>query len=444
MSEKKNKKSRGKGFGTVERRGNSYLGRWKVNGKQYNRKLDAKTKDEARKMLDEITAPFRLKNEKERNAALIARQESIDERLAEIEDAKPSLLLDDAFEAYKNSTSRSDTAAEARLRHCENWCKRLVAFLNERYPEIREVRHVTNEHARAFASDGYLDVCPATKNQALVFYRRMWNVFIGDEVRGVTMNPWDGVQKKQVQHISHRAMTLDEIKAVRSQCTGEMKKLFDVGLYTGQRLGDCALLKWDQIDFVKNVISVVPRKTARKTGKMVVIPIHKTLLKTLLETPSQMRFGFVLPDCARMYQADGASLSRRFGRACKKAGIDTLEAGQGGKNRNRVGFHSLRYTFVSTALNQGVSIAVIQAITGHSTVKMALHYFNVSNSALVEAVSMMPSLDDVKKEAPSSRLSEVLRLANELTDEEKAVVLKSIQPRQKVNLEILDVNVKAA
>ncbi len=439
MSERKAKKARGKGFGTVERRGNSYLGRWKVNGKQYNRKLDAKTKDEARKMLDEITAPFRLKDERERNAALISRQESIDGRLAEIEDAKPALLLPDAFEAYKNSTSRSDTAAEARLAHCENWCKRLVAFLNERYPDLKEVRHVTKEHARAFASDGYLDVCPATKNQALVFYRRMWNVFAVDEVRGVNFNPWEGVQKKQVQHLSHRAMTLDEIKAVRSQCDGELRKLMDVGLYTGQRLGDCALLKWDQIDLAKNVISVVPRKTARKTGKRVVIPIHSSLLETLLETPSEMRCGFVLHESAKMYQLNASKLSERFTRACEKAGIDTVEQGQGGRNRNRVGFHSLRYTFVSTALNQGVSIAVIQAITGHSTVKMALHYFNVSNSALVEAVSMMPSLDDVKKEAPSSRLIEVLRLVKELTDEEKAVVLKTLQARQKVNLEILDV-----
>lgn len=45
--------------------------------------------------------------------------------------------------------------------------------------------------------------------------------------------------------------------------TGEMRLLFAVGIYTGLRLGDCAMMEWGSIDLGRNRIMTIPRKTAR-------------------------------------------------------------------------------------------------------------------------------------------------------------------------------------
>ena len=191
-------------------------------------------------------------------------------------------------------------------------------------------------------------------------------------------------------------------------------------------------MEWGQVDLIRRHIALIPRKTARKTGRTVIIPIHANLLKMLLEFPQAARVGYVMPQCAEMYLKQASELSERFIRVFKAAGIETAADGADGhRKRALVSFHSLRHTFVSLAANAGVPFAVVQSIVGHSTAEMTRHYFHESENALVSAVAVLPSLTDGGTGAAaggmSARLRSVCALADELTAEERAELLRHLQ-----------------
>ena len=86
--------------------------------------------------------------------------------------------------------------------------------------------------------------------------------------------------------------------------------MFALGIYTGLRLGDCALMDWGSIDLARNRIMTIPRKTARHAdGKPVVIPLHPVLAAIIAEVPPESRTGYLLPVTAKTYARDKALVS---------------------------------------------------------------------------------------------------------------------------------------
>ena len=424
-------KERRKGAGTLEKRGRIYVARWTVDGKRYSQSTGTADRREAEIKLAEFVAPFQLKDKAERLEAFAGKLGGVQSRIKDFEESRPALKLADAWGAFLKSPNRKDTAGAARLRICEGWANRLVSFMAKHYADITEIRGIGKEQAHRFAAEGFSDVGNSTRNQAISFYRMMWRVLIADGAARITCNPWDGIQKKHETHTRRREMTVEELARVYALLEGEMRRLFSVGIYTGQRLGDCALLEWGQVDLIRRHISLIPRKTARKTGRTVIIPIHANLLKMLLEFPAAARVGYVMPQCAKMYKEQASELSERFKRVFKAAGIETATDGADGhRKRALVSFHSLRHTFVSLAANAGVPLAVVQSIVGHSTVDMTRHYFHESEGALVSAVAALPSVTDGETDAGggmSARLRSVCALADELTAEERAALLRHLQ-----------------
>lgn len=426
-------KERRKGAGTLEKRGRVYIARWTVNGKRYAQSTGTADRREAEIKLAEFVAPFQLKSNAERLEAFAGKLDGVKSRLRDFEESRPALKIADAWDAFIKSPNRKDTAAAARLRMCESWVKRLTAFMSRRFPDVEEVRGIGKEQAMAFAADGFSDCGNSTRNQAISFLRMMWRVMIADGVARIAANPWDGIQKRHETHTRRRELTVEELARVYALLEGEMRLLFSVGIYTGQRLGDCALLEWGQVDLLRRHISLIPRKTARKTGRAVIIPIHDNLLEMLLAFPPSARTGYVMPKCAKMYLEQCSKLSEEFMRVFRKAGINTQTDGEDGhRKRALVSFHSLRHTFVSLAANAGVPLAIVQGIVGHSTVNMTRHYFHESENALMSAVRALPSIEGDAAHgtggaAMSARLRNVCALAEELTAQERAELVRRLQ-----------------
>ena len=427
-------KERRKGAGTLEKRGRVYIARWTVDGKRYSQSTGTAVLREAELKLAEFVAPFQLKDKAERLEAFTGKLRGVQDRIRDFEESLPAMRIADAWDAFIKSPNRKDTAGEARLKNCEAWFNRLVAFMSNRYADITEIRGIGKAQANTFAAESFTKCCNSVRNQAISFLRMMWRVLIADGEARITSNPWDGIQKKHETHTRRREMTVEELARVYALLEGEMRLLFSVGIYTGQRLGDCALLEWGQVDVIRGRITLVPRKTARKTGRVVVVPIHPNLLKMLLEFPAVARVGYVMPKCAEMYLKQARKLSKYFMGVFKAAGIHTETDGADGyKKRALVSFHSLRHTFVSLAANAGVPLAVVQSIVGHSTVEMTRHYFHESENALVSAVSALPSVTGGETDAGvmSPRLRQICALADELTDAERNELIRHLQTERR-------------
>lgn len=447
MSEKKIKgrkgnghrgQERSKGAGTLEKRGRVYIARWTVDGKRYSQSTGTGDRREAEAKLAEFVAPFRLKDKAERLEAFAGKLGGVESRLKELEDSAPKLALDDAWEAYLKSPNRPDTSGEQRLIQGARRYGKFLAFMHEQYPEVTEIRNVTKEQAQAYAAACLDGVSNSTRNQKVAHLRQVWRVLIEEGTAGIVTNVWDGIKKRHEVHTRRRELTVEELGRVAARLDGEMRVLFAVGIYTGLRLGDCAQLEWGQVDLVRRFISLVPRKTARKNGRSVTIPIHPVLMGILLETDPQRRVGFVMPKLAAQYAIRACTISHEVSRIFREAGIETVVKGQDGwRKRALVSFHSLRHTFVSLSANAGVPLAVVQSIVGHATAEMTRHYYHESQGALVSAVAALP--DVVKSgamvegvEDVSARAKAVCAAFDALDEKERDYVLRHLRNAGKV------------
>ena len=383
-------KGRSKGLGTLERKGRVWRARWTVDGKTYTKTTGTSDRREAEKILAEIVAPFAAKSDAERLENLAVKIEGRKAEIRRYEDSKPALALADGFEAYRRSRERPDTGA-ATLDMYESQYNRLVRWAADNAPDAKEMRNFTRATADAFATYLAGELSPNSFNKYITLFRRMWDV-LAEEGR-MTENPWTKIRHMALATHTRRELTVEELARVCGSVTGEMRLLFAVGIYTGLRLGDCALLEWGAIDLARNRIMTIPRKTARHAnGKPVVIPLHPTLAALLAEIPPDARTGYLLPDLAAMYEHDSGMISNRIQAVFTRAGIRTQTTADGERARVDVGFHSLRHTFVSLSANAGAPLAVVQAIVGHSNPAMTRHYFHESEAALQSAVSALPSI----------------------------------------------------
>lgn len=401
---------RKKSTGTLERHGRCWRARWIVDGKVYTRTTGTSSKREALELLNEFTEPFQAKNDREKLEGLAAKVKSEDQTILNYTAALPALPLLAGFTAFRRTDKgKRASDATAYMYECQygkftDWCKAT-------HPEIRELRQITRKIAREFSEYIQAQSSPNTYNKYLTLLSAVWNALIRHEQSEVdedeiniptpeeamqlarlTINPWADIDKAPVagSKTSKRALTLEELITVANHVTGEMKTLFALGFYTGQRLKDCCLLDWGCVDLHMRRITFTPSKTKNSTGATSLVPIHNGLLTLLRDTPAENRHGYVLPESAAQYLQNDSEFDKRVNAIFEECGI--ARQVRQGENRAKciVGFHSLRHTFVSLTANSGAPIEVIQSIVGHGNPAMTRHYLHADDNALKKAIDVLP------------------------------------------------------
>lgn len=412
------RKRRGRGGGTLEKRGGCYLARWTVGGRRFSQSLHTADRREAERRLAEIVAPFNLATDAERLEHFAAKLDGTRRRMAEIEAAAPAVRIADAWDIYAESPERPETG-EKYAEDCANRWRLFADYMAKHYPDAPELRQVTRQHAAAFMADYGRTRSATTYNLFIQSARTLWRFmadYPGAKIGGAGC-PFDRIARRRLNTVSRRALTADELVRVCNSTSGEMRLLFAIGIYTGLRLKDCALLTWGEIDMTRRLVVCTPHKTAR-LGKVVTIPLHPALFAMLAETPEPRRRGQVLPSVAAAH-SDG-TLANRIKRVFKGCGIETHAEPVNGRRRCIVGFHSLRHTFVSMAANAGAPLAVVQRIVGHASPQMTAHYFHETTRALNAAVALLPNVIDIPPDADGEAAATATATATAATAEPAA------------------------
>jgi len=147
-----------------------------------------------------------------------------------------------------------------------------------------------------------------------------------------------------------------------------------LSLYTGLRIGEVCALKWDDIDFDKNLINVnhtIQRITTFEiTGSKTKVIVDKPKsTKSVRQVPMPEAIsgllkgmnrtnGYVL--CENNNYLDNRTLQYRFKAALKLAEMRDIN------------FHVLRHTFATRCVECGVDVKILSEILGHATVKLTL------------------------------------------------------------------------
>ena len=89
-------------------------------------------------------------------------------------------------------------------------------------------------------------------------------------------------------------------------------------------------------------------------------------------------------------------MSKRIQKHFRNCGIETNEDAENGQRKNRiarVGFHSLRHSFVSLCAASGVPQVAIQELVGHGSPAMTAVYSHSNDEQKASAISALPAID---------------------------------------------------
>jgi len=239
---------------------------------------------------------------------------------------------------------------------------------------------------------------PATVNKALRVLRMIWRSAKADGY--IFDDPTESVHSvKGEPSRARRPFTLKEIRSVLEIANPEWQSLIRFGLYTGQRLGDLALLRWENVDLFHSRLQLV----TRKTGAQIKLPLTGGLRDHLLslscsddpKQPLHPRAYEILSSQDGRTNVLSAEVIALLVEAGLRPPITHTRTGcghRGPRKPSELSFHSLRHTAVSLLKAAGVPHAIAQALIGHESEAISANYTHVGDQALGEALEKLPSL----------------------------------------------------
>lgn len=205
----------------------------------------------------------------------------------------------------------------------------------------------------------------------------------------------------------------------------EIKVIYHLGMFTGQRLKDCVLLCWDKINLKQKKIWV----KQFKTGKEVTIPIAPKLLEVLTEARNWKVDRYVCPNVAKRYNilnSEGKNTGNNLVnidvlRVIKWIGLEPSVKVPGRDKKVTVyGFHSLRHSFASHCAEAGIPKAVVLSILGTNSDIVDKYYTHIGEDAQKRAI--MAISGDFSVITDRERIEKALMLIDGIKDKNKDIL----------------------
>ena len=407
--------ARKSGQGTIyqDKKSGFYYIKLVVNRKQIVKSLKTKKLKQANKNAEEYLQEHKHildAKSKEEIAFHVSQARNIVEK-------QDRIKLVDAWDIFFKSPLRPDSG-ESTLNGYKCYWNKLLKSLT---PNIEYLEQITHKEANDFMS--YINrsgVSNRTYNASLQAVKLIFKILL----KSGEVNPFSGIPKKSNQQISRKEFTREEIIRILDSFSDinlkimnkhEIEILFNIGAWTGLRLKDCVLLNWRDVNMKQNILTVKPSKTARKTNKIIKIPVHPKLSLLLKEAYKWKIDDFVLPKTAERYSRNPSGIRKDCTKIIKYAGIESATSNSRGRSRqpSLYGFHSLRHSFVSFCAEVGVPMATVQAIVGHGSPAMTRHYTHIGVDNLKDAVNKLAITVDDKSLDIRSKINSLLDTSSE-------------------------------
>ena len=189
----------------------------------------------------------------------------------------------------------------------------------------------------------------------------------------------DKIKRPRIEEKKVECFSVAEQKVLEEAIKNDRRmKTFGIllSLYTGLRIGELLALEWTDIDFDKRELSISktchdskdefgryvrfvnPPKTSTS---MRVIPIPKQLIPLLREMKKKNSSKYVVGDGDKVISV--RSYQRTYELILKKHGLPHR------------GFHALRHTFATRAIECGIDVKTLSEILGHKNPTVTLNRY---------------------------------------------------------------------
>ena len=217
------------------------------------------------------------------------------------------------------------------------------------------------------------------------------------------------INRQQLEEIS-RQLAVGSRQTEVGNMQGSKDVLNDVvviGFYTGMRLNEIVNLKWKNVNLSTRIITVGDEDFTTKGRNQRYVPICDEAMEVFFrrqgavvgrqepavrrqESVQEGAEVLILPFSKRETsngyvfcksngtRFTGDYVSRSFQLACRAAGMDKA-----------IHFHSLRHSFASNLVQQGVSLYTIKELLGHSSITTTEIYSHLNMDALRDAIKTL-------------------------------------------------------
>lgn len=174
--------------------------------------------------------------------------------------------------------------------------------------------------------------------------------------------------------------TPEEVKKLLQFVPDNWKVVVLLGSRAGLRRGEIANLQWKDIDFDKNILTIQSKENWHpKTYECRDIPIDTMLLKELKNIYSGDKDDYVAKtEQNKVFTLMG--ISAGFRKIIKRSEI------------KKGSLHTLRHTFASHLVQNGVDLYTVSKLLGHSSIKTTEIYAHLSPNTFAKALTKLPKL----------------------------------------------------
>ncbi|MDB5038085.1 MAG: hypothetical protein JWQ35_1613 [Bacteriovoracaceae bacterium] len=230
-------------------------------------------------------------------------------------------------------------------------------------------------------------------------HRRVHRLFeLAVEEGILSLNPAKGIKVK-VAEPKQKVLNSNEAEILLKNAKETKHRFYPVwamALKTGMRSGEMYALRWSDIDFETEMISVSKQWTSKdglhptKSGRNRLVPVSPDLKKFLAEMKLKGGYeeslidgmtkkevwhdDYVLP---RLYEWNAGLQAQILADFCESIGI------------TKVKFHDLRATFITNMLVQGVSLVAVMSIVGHSRMSTTDRYVRLAGVGVKGATKQL-------------------------------------------------------
>jgi integrase len=291
------------------------------------------------------------------------------------------------FEHFVNQKKKSRAAATGK-RH-EQTMREFMEFLGHRAK--LNIAAITSRDIASFRDHRHsLGLAPATVNIDVAILSAAFNAALRQG--HVSVNPCLAIEPLKNKPQRKGVFTPEQIAALLKTAQGHWRGLVLIGFYSGQRLLDCANLRWRDVDLVSDIKTI--RFQVRKTGAEIVTVVHPSLENYLLSLSApETDDAFLFPTLAGR---SASPLSKQFGELMDQANIERgvirERTTYGGRSVSALSFHSLRHSFSSILANAGVSEERRMALVGHRERDTHQRYTHHELEQLQKAVALLPAI----------------------------------------------------